>query len=141
MMGQPKAIDETLEAFEFKPDGFMNGDGKPLVLTLHPASGTRFKKAIRIMQVKVGRAKKSDADVDGDLTEEEIEAELLKSDGRAAEILARCCDGWNLMDSGKPLKFTLDAATAMFAAVEPLREEADKEMTARGKTMKAKKSA
>lgn len=140
LMGQPAAIDESLEAFEFAPDGFENGSGDPLKLTMHPGGGTRFKKAVRIMQVKVSRAKTGD-EVETELTDAEIEAELLKADGRTAEILARCCDGWNMTDGKEPIPFNLANVTAMFTAVEPLRNITDEEMTARGKSLKAKKSA
>ncbi|MBQ0802988.1 MAG: hypothetical protein KBT76_14750 [Sulfitobacter litoralis] len=140
LTGQPAAIDESLEAFEFKPEGFQNGAGKPLALTMHPGGGTRFKRSVRKMHVKAVRSQ-ADSDQSEELTEADLEAELDEQDGRSAELLARLCDGWNMTDGKDPIEFSLANATALFTQVEPLRLAVDKEITARGKKPKAKKTA
>ena len=140
LTGQPAAIDESLEAFECKPEGFKDGGEGQLVLTMHPVNGTRFKKAVRKMHMKATRAEKQDAEPT-DLSEAELDAEMLKADGRTAELLARLCDGWNLKDEGKPVKFNLENCTALFAALETLRTAVDEEITEVGKKTKATKAA
>ncbi len=141
LTGQPAVIDESLEAFEFKPEGYENGAGEPLVLTLHPAGGTRFKKAVRKMHIKVTRSGKEAEETSGDMTEDELEAEIRTQDSRTSELLARCCDGWNMTDGKKPIPYTVENGTELFKQVEPLRSEVDGAMTARGKSTKAKKTA
>lgn len=141
LTGQPAVIDESLEAFEFKPEGYENGAGEPLVLTLHPAGGTRFKKAVRKMHIKVSRSGKEAEETSGDMTEDELEAEIRTQDSRTSELLARCCDGWNMTDGKKPIPYTVENGTELFKQVEPLRSEVDGAMTARGKSTKAKKTA
>ena len=140
LTGQPATIDESLEAFEFKPEGYENGMGKPLSITMHPGSGTRFKRAVRKMHIKMTRAN-NEPDTSDDLSEEELEAELRQQDSRTCELLARLCDGWNMTDGEKPLECTVDNATELFIQVEPLRVLADKEISERGNGSKAKKSA
>ena len=141
LTGQPSAIDESLEAFLCKPEGFKDGADGQLELTMHPVNGTRFKKAVRKMHIKVTRSEKDVDEADSDLTEEELDAEILKGDGRTAELLARCCDGWNLKDEGKLVKCNLENRTALFAALETLRNAVDLEITAAGKKTKATKTA
>lgn len=142
LTGQPAAIDESLEAFECKPEGFKDGGDGQLVLTMHPVNGTRFKKAVRKMHMKATRTEKeAEAEAEGELSEAELDAELLKADGRTAELLARLCDGWNLKDEGKPVKFDLENATALFTALETLRIAVDQEITNAGKKQKATKAA
>lgn len=141
LTGQPAVIDESLEAFEFKPEGYENGAGEPLVLTMHPAGGTRFKKAVRKMHIKVSRSGKEAEEASGDMTEDELEAEIRTQDSRTSELLARCCDGWNMTDGKKPIPYTVENGTELFKQVEPLRSEVDGAMTARGKSTKAKKTA
>ena len=142
LTGQPAVIDESLEAFEFKPEGYENGAGDPLVLTLHPAGGTRFKKAVRKMHIKVSRSQKEETEAnDADLTEDELEAEIRTQDSRTSELLARCVDGWNMTDGKAAIPYTVENGTEMFKQVEPLRAEVDGAMTARGKPTKAKKTA
>ncbi|UOA14524.1 hypothetical protein [Sulfitobacter dubius] len=141
LTGQPAVIDESLEAFECKPEGYENGAGDPLVLTMHPAGGTRFKKAVRKMHIKVTRSGKEAEETSGDLTEDELEAEIRTQDSRTSELLARCCDGWNMTDGKKPIPYTVENGTELFKQVEPLRSEVDGAMTARGKSTKAKKTA
>lgn len=139
LTGAP-VVDESLEAFEVSPEGFMNGSGEQLTLTMHPINGTRYKKAFRKMQIKVSRADK-DADKDAELTEAELDEAVDKADLNTAELMARMCDGWNMTDGKSPMKFSFDGATELFAAVEPLRDAVDKVITERGKKLKAKKSA
>ena len=141
LTGQPAVIDESLEAFECKPEGYENGAGEPLVLTMHPAGGTRFKKAVRKMHIKVSRSGKEAEETSGDMTEDELEAEIRTQDSRTSELLARCCDGWNMTDGKKPIPYTVENGTELFKQVEPLRSEVDGAMTARGKSTKAKKTA
>jgi len=141
LTGQPAVIDESLESFLCKPSGFKDGSDGQLELTMHPYNGTRFKKAVRKMQIKSTRADKADAEADSDMTEDELDAEILKGDGRTAELLARCCDSWNLKDNGKPVVFSLESCTALFAALEHLRTSVDLEITAVGKKTKATKTA
>ena len=145
LTGQPAVIDESLEAFECKPEGYENGAGEPLVLTMHPAGGTRFKKAVRKMHIKVTRsAKKPEAEegeTPAEMTEDELEAEIRTQDSRTSELLACCCDGWNMTDGKKPIPYTVENGTELFKQVEPLRSEVDGAMTARGKSTKAKKTA
>ena len=141
LTGQPPAIDESLEAFELKPEGYENGMGEPLCLTMHPASGTRFKRAARKVHLKMTRADGSKADEDDDMTEEELDAAIDTQDDRSAELLARCCAGWNMTDGTKPMKHNLENVCGLFGAVESLRLVVDKAITARGKPKKAKKSA
>lgn len=141
LTGQPAVIDESLEAFEFKPEGYENGAGEPLVLTIHPAGGTRFKKAVRKMHIKVTRTSKEAEEASGELSEDELEAEVRKQDSRTCELLARCCDSWNMTDGSKPIEYNVENGTELFKQVEPLRAEVDAEITARGKSMKAKKTA
>ena len=141
LTGQPAAIDESLEAFEFKPEGYENGSGEPLVLTMHPAGGTRFKKAVRKMHIKLTRSEKEADEAASELTEDELEAEIRTQDSRTSELLARCCDGWNMTDGKKPIAYTVESGAEMFKQVEPLRSEVDGAMTARGKKPKAKKTA
>ena len=142
LTGQPAVIDESLEAFECKPEGYENGAGEPLVLTMHPAGGTRFKKAVRKMHIKVSRSQKDEAEAnEADLSEDELEAEIRTQDNRTSELLARCCDGWNMTDGKKPIPYTVENGTELFKQVEPLRSEVDGAMTARGKSTKAKKTA
>ena len=112
LTGQPAVIDESLEAFECKPEGYENGAGEPLVLTMHPAGGTRFKKAVRKMQIKVSRSGKEAEETSGDMTEDELEAEIRAQDSRTSELLARCCDGWNMTDGKKPIPYTVDEIEA-----------------------------
>ena len=142
LTGQPSAIDESLEAFLCKPEGFKDGADGQLELKMHPVNGTRFKKAVRKMHIKATRSEKdADDDTDTDMTEEELDAEILKGDGRTAELLARCCDGWNLKDGGKPVKCNLENKTALFTALETLRTAVDLEITEAGKKTKATKTA
>ena len=141
LTGQPAVIDESLEAFECKPEGYENGAGEPLVLTMHPAGGTRFKKAVRKMHIKVTRSGKEAEEASGDMTEDELEAEIRTQDSRTSELLARCCDGWNMTDGKQPIPYTVENGTELFKQVEPLRSEVDGAMTARGKSTKAKKTA
>ena len=141
LTGQPAVIDESLESFLCKPFGFKDGSDGQLELTMHPYNGTRFKKAVRKMQIKSTRADKADAEADSDMTEDELDAEILKGDGRTAELLARCCDSWNLKDGGKLVKCSLENKTALFAALESLRTAVDLEITAAGKKTKATKTA
>ena len=141
LTGQPAVIDESLEAFECKPEGYENGSGEPLVLTMHPAGGTRFKKAVRKMHIKVTRSGKEAEETSGDMTEDELEAEIRTQDSRTSELLARCCDGWNMTDGKNPIPYTVENGTELFKQVEPLRSEVDGAMTARGKSTKAKKTA
>lgn len=141
LTGQPAVIDESLEAFECKPEGYENGAGEPLVLTIHPAGGTRFKKAVRKMQIKVSRSGKEAEETSGDMTEDELEAEIRAQDSRTSELLARCCDGWNMTDGKKPIPYTVENGIELFKQVESLRSEVDGAMTARGKSTKAKKTA
>lgn len=139
LIGAP-VVDESLEAFDVSPEGFMNGSGEQLTLTMHPINGTRYKKAVRKMQIKVSRAEK-DADKEGELTEAELDEAIDKADLNTSELMARMCDGWNLTDGKAPIEFSFKGATDMFAAVEPLRDAVDKVITERGKKLKAKKSA
>lgn len=141
LTGQPAVIDESLEAFECKPEGYENGAGEPLVLIMHPAGGTRFKKAVRKMHIKATRSSKEAEEASDELSEEELEAEIRTQDSRTCELLARCCDGWNMTDGEKPIKYSVEDGTELFRQVEPLRAEVDAEITARGKSTKAKKTA
>lgn len=142
LTGSPKAIDESLEAFEFAPEGCENGAGSPLVLTMHPTHGTRFKKATRLMQVKEARRTQGkEAEQPADLTDEEAEKLMAENAKFANELLARCCDGWNMTDGEKPLPFDLDIAKTFFEQLEPVREAALEAMDAEGKRVKATKAA
>lgn len=141
LTGQPAVIDEGLEAFDLKPKGYENGAGDPLVLTMHPAGGTRFKKAVRKMHIKVSRSEKEAEEASGEMTEDELESEIRTQDSRTSELLARCCDGWNMTDGKEPIPFTVENCTELFKQIEPLRAEVDGAMTARGKSTKAKKTA
>jgi hypothetical protein len=151
LTGVPAAIDESLEAFEFtvpeleingikvKP---MNGMGEPLCLTMHPAGGTRFKRSVRKVHMKMTRTDGDKPDDDAaEMTEDEMDAELDTQDGRSSELLARCCSGWNLTDGKAPMKHTLENVSALFVEVPAIRLAVDIEITARGKSSKAKKSA
>lgn len=153
LTGVPAAIDESLEAFTFtvpeleingikvKPT---NGMGEPLCLTMHPASGTRFKRSARKVHMKMARTdvpKPDDGEDVAEMTEAEMDAELDTQDGRSAELLARCCSGWNMTDGKSPMKHTLENVSALFSAVPAIRLAADIEITARGKLAKAKKTA
>jgi len=141
LTGQPAVIDESLEAFLCKPEGFKDGADGQLELTMHPVNGTRFKKAVRKMHIKATRGQKDDDASDSDMTEEELDAEMIKGDGRTAELLARMCDGWNLKDGGKLVQCNLENRTALFAALETLRTAIDLEITEAGKKTKATKTA
>ena len=141
LVGSKGPVNDKLEAFEFKPEGFENGNGEPLALMIHPASGTRFKKAMRIMAIKMRKARGQVDDEDTELTEAEIEAELEKTDENAAEILARCTDGWNLHSEGKALKYGMENGKELYLQVPELREAVDEAATKAGKKLKAKKTA
>ena len=144
LVGSKGPVNDKLEAFEFTPEGFENGNGEPLSLMIHPAGGTRFKKAMRIMAIKMRKARGQNANEDDDdieMTEAEIEAELEKTDENAAEILARCTDGWNLHSEGKALKYGMDKGKDLYLQVPELREAVDEEATKAGKKLKAKKTA
>lgn len=140
LTGQPAVIDESLETFEVKPEGFENGMGEQLCLIMHPVNGTRFKKAARKAHIKEMRGKAGD-DAVSDLTEQELDAELAKAENRSAEILARCCDGWNMTDGKAPMELSFKNAMGLFGAVETLREAVDKAITDAGKKPKATKPA
>lgn len=141
LVGSKGPVNDKLEAFEFKPEGFENGNGEPLALMIHPAGGTRFKKAMRIMAIKMRKARGQVDDEDTELTEAEIEAELEKTDENAAEILARCTDGWNLHSEGKSLKYGRENGKELYLQVPELREAVDEAATKAGKKLKAKKTA
>ena len=145
LTGQPAAIDESLEAFICEPKGFKDGGEGQLQLTMHPVNGTRFKNAVRKMQIKSVRSQKpkadEDAEAESEMTEDELDAEIIKGDGRTSELLARLCDGWNLKDGGKVVKCNLENRTALFTALESLRTAVDLEITAAGKKTKATETA
>jgi len=165
LVGSKGPVNDKLEAFEFivpkieavvvdeetgEPKGTemiqpMNGNGEPLALMLHPGGGTRFKKAMRIMAIKMRKARGQNAneedDDDIEMTDAEAEAELEKTDESAAEILARCTDGWNLYSGGKPMKYSMDKGKEFYLQVPQIREAVDEAATKAGKKTKAKKTA
>lgn len=140
LTGQPPVIDESLEAFEFSPEGFENGSGQPLSLTMHPANGTRFKRVMRMIQIKAKRQQGAEDDITA-VDDEALLKTLKEQDNRTSEALARCCDGWNMTDGKKPIPLTIENATALFEQVETLRMAVDEKITEVGNAKKAKKSA
>jgi hypothetical protein len=150
--GQASPVDEHLEAFECLPKGFFNGDGKPLQLTMHPAHCSRFNKAARLVRLKEIRTVPAALPelAEGEVrtpvdpaSEEELLIEVARQDRFTAEILARCCDGWNLWDSdaNELVPCTLENRVSLFTALESLRIAVDLEVTAMGKKIAATKIA
>lgn len=138
--GKPAAVNADLEAFEFKPEGLTNAKGEPLALELHPQGSTMFIRAARKLHMR-GKIEVVSEEDALNLTEEEMDAKIDKDDAGTAELVARCCTGWNLVDKDGPVELTIDMAIGFFEYDRDLCAEAFEAMAARGKKPKATKPA